>query len=143
MDRKIVPHEKFVAYLTRMVIGAARHGPAVFVGRGAQFLLPRHEVLAVRLVASMDYRIRQIMEKRKISDADAKRFIVEADAGRRLFCERFFRRDVTDPHLFDLLINVERCGKAAAVEQIVAAVREVRVSPTTPHMTVEPAPTRS
>ena len=49
MDRSLVPHEKYVACLSRVVMMAGRRGRAVFVGRGAQFLLPREEVLAVRL----------------------------------------------------------------------------------------------
>jgi hypothetical protein len=122
MDRKLVPHEKYVACLARMMLAAAGRGPAVFVGRGAQFLLPRDEMLAVRLVASPKYRIRQIMVETDVSESDARRFIAETDAGRREFVTKFFHHDVNDPHLYDLVINVERCGKAAAVEDIVAAV---------------------
>ena len=136
MDRKIVPHEKFVAYLTRTVLGAARRGHAVFVGRGAQFLLPRHEVLAVRLVASLSYRVQRVMEKRNMTEVDAKRCILELDDGRRKFVEKFFRRDISDPHNFDLTINVERCGVEGAVDQIVAAVREVKPATVRTHAAI-------
>ena len=115
MDRKLVPHEKYVACLTRVVLAAARRGHAVFVGRGAQFLLPRQEVLAVRIISSPKYRVRQIMEKQGINEADARRHMAEVDEGRRQFVEQFFHHDITDPHLYDLVINVERCGKAGAV----------------------------
>ena len=61
------------------------------------------------------------MEKAGISEADARRHMAEVDEGRRQFVEQFFHHDVTDPHLYDLVINVERCGKAGAVEQILTA----------------------
>jgi hypothetical protein len=122
MDRKLVPHEKYVACLGRVVLAAGRRGQAVFVGRGAQFLLPRTELLAVRIVASPKYRIRQIVEKTGIGEGAARRQMSEIDSGRREFVERFFHRDITDPHLYDLVINVERCGKAGAVQDILAAV---------------------
>jgi hypothetical protein len=124
MDREVVPHEKYVKCLTRIVAAAAQRGPAVFVGRGAQFLLPRQEVLAVRVIASHKYRVRRIMEIKEMNEADAKRFIAEIDEGRREFVRHFFRRDLTDPHLYDLVIDVERCGEAGAVEAILAAVRK-------------------
>lgn len=122
MDHKLVPHEKYVACLARIVLAAARCGHAVFIGRGAQFLLPRQEVLAVRVVASLKYRIQQIRERTGIGESDARRHIVEVDQGRREFAEKFFHHDITDPHLYDLVINVERCGQAEAVAEILAAV---------------------
>jgi hypothetical protein len=122
MDRKLVPHEKFVACLTRVVLAAARSGHAVFVGRGAQLILPRRTVLAVRLVASLRYRVRQIMDRQAMNEADARRYAIDLDEGRRQFVEQFFHCDIADPHNFDLVIDVERCGKAGAVEQIVTAL---------------------
>ena len=123
MDRQIVPHEKYVACLSRVVLSAARRGPAVFVGRGARFLLPRQATLAVRLIASLKYRVGKVMELRGISEAEARRCIKEVDEGRRQFAERFFHHDISDPHLYDLVINVDRCGGIErAVDEIVAAV---------------------
>jgi cytidylate kinase len=124
MDHKVVPHEKYVACLTRVISTLVRRGHIVFVGRGAQFLLPRQEVLAVRLVASPKYRTQKIMEQLGLTEIDARRFITEADEGRREFVERFFHRDITDPHLYDVVINVERCGKAKAVQEILAVVKK-------------------
>ena len=122
MNHELVPHEKYVACLGRVVLAVARRGRAVFVGRGSQFLLPRAETLAVRIVASPKYRVRQIMEKLSMSESDARRYIAEVDTGRSEFVKRFFHRDIADPHWYDLVINVERCGKMEAVREILAAV---------------------
>ena len=122
MDRKLVPHEKYVVCLTRELLAAARRGHAVFIGRGAQYVLPRQEVLAVRIVASPKYRICHIMEITGMKEREARRQMMEIDSGRREFAERFFRRDIADPHHYDLVINVERCGKATAVQEILAAL---------------------
>jgi len=122
MDSQLVPHAKFVACLSREVVLAAREGPAVFVGRGAQFLLPRQEVLAVRLVASPKYRVGQIMAQQGLDENDARRLMEELDHGRGELCWKFFHRDVADPHLYDLVVNVERRGKDQAVKEILAAV---------------------
>ncbi len=122
MDREIVPHEKFAAFLTRMVLAAQHRGHIVFVGRGAQFLLPRPEVLAVRLVASPEYRVRQIMARTGLSQSDARQQMNDLDRGRREFALRFFHHDITDPLLYDMVINVERRGKVDAVREILAVM---------------------
>jgi hypothetical protein len=122
MDHEIVPHEKFVAFLTRIVIEESKRGNAVFVGRAAQFMLPRSQLLAVRIVASEKYRVRKIMERLNVDEAEARRMMHELDDGRREFVKRFFRRDITDPHHYDMVINAERYGQRAAIEEIVAAV---------------------
>ena len=46
-----------------------------------------------------------------------------ADAGRRDFIRRYFHHDITDPHLHDLVINVQRTGTEGVAELIVFAVR--------------------
>jgi hypothetical protein len=122
MDQKIVPHEKYFACLCRVVLAAARSEHAIFVGRGAQFLLLRPQVLAVRVVASPKYRLQQIMERTGLKETVAERYMTEVDNGRREFAERFFHRDITDPHHYDLVINTECCGIDKAVEDILAAL---------------------
>ena len=121
MDRKIVPHEKYVAHLSRVIQAISRLGKAVFVGRAAQFLLPRRKTLAVRIVASDSYRLEQIVRLQNLSIGDARVFMEETDRGRREFIERFFHHDINDPRLYDLVINVERCGLAGAADQIILA----------------------
>jgi cytidylate kinase len=121
-DNQIVPQEKFVLHLKRIVATAARDGKSVFVGRGAQFLLPRPRVLAVWITAPLKFRVERIMVEKRKSEGDARQFIRDADEGRREFVKRYFHRDIHDPLLYDLVINVQYLGTAQAVEQIVAAL---------------------
>jgi hypothetical protein len=124
MDCQVVAHEKYFSLLSRSVSAAAaacEH--AVFVGRGAQFLLPRVELLAVRLIASPKFRLHAIMERLHLNESDARRTMTEIDTGRREFVERFLHHDVTDPHLYDLVINVEACGRESAVAEILSALK--------------------
>jgi hypothetical protein len=125
MDHKIIPHEKYVAHLVRVILAAARHGSCVFVGRGAQLFLPRGKGLAVRLTAPEKFRIAEIMRLLGLAREEAHRLVVETDRARHDFVERYFHHDINDLRLFDLVINTERFGLAGAAEQIVAAVARV------------------
>jgi cytidylate kinase len=127
LDHKVITHDKFVAQVGHMIHILARRGPAVFVGRGAQFLLPRAQTLAVRLVAPESYRIEQVQERRSFATSgEARRWVRSTDAGRKDFIRRYFHHDIADPHLHDLVLNVQRVGAAGAAEQIVFAVRHAQ-----------------
>ncbi len=122
MDSTVVPHETYVSQLSRLILAFARQSNIIFVGRGARFLLPREKVLAVRLVAAEGFRMKRIMQYHKLSEADARRYMQEVDRGRREFVQRFFHHDITDPHLYDLVINTEGLGIEGSAEEIIAAI---------------------
>lgn len=123
LDPQIIPHQKYVVHLCRVILAAARRGNVVLVGRGANFLLPRSQGLAVRIIASEKYRLHQIVAGHGFAEAQARRYMAEVDRGRRDFVMRFFHHDITDPHLFDLVIQADRLGPGGAAEAIVAAYR--------------------
>jgi cytidylate kinase len=123
MDRQIIPHEKFVVQVNRMIQILARTGKAVFVGRGAQFLLPRSKTLAVRIVASEAFRAQRIRQRDNIGLQEALNWIRRTDRGRREYILRFFHQDINDPHLYDIVVNAERLGPAGAADEILHAVR--------------------
>lgn len=124
IDRQVVPHEKYIRHMARIALAAARRGNVIFVGRGVQFLLPRGSGLAVRIVAPEKYRVAQLVERHGFTDAEARRYLKEADEGRREFVLRYFHRDIHDPHLYDLVVNAEALGPAGAAALIVAAVKK-------------------
>jgi cytidylate kinase len=122
MDHCIITHEKYVTQMNHMIQILARRGPAVFVGRGAQFLLPRARIVSVRVVAPEAYRVEQVRQRLGIERRDAIHWVRRTDRGRSEFVQRFFHRDVADPHLYDIVFNVERFGPAEIARQIVDVV---------------------
>jgi cytidylate kinase len=123
MDKGTITHDKFVAQVSHMIHILARRGPAVFVGRGAQFLLPREHTIAVRLVAPESYRLERVQQRQGFATrGEARRYIRSTDAGRNEFVRRHFHHDIADPHCHDLIVNVERCGTVGSAGQIVFAV---------------------
>ena len=87
--------------------------------------MPRERGLNVRLVAPEAFRLERLMRENGWDAPTARRRMEELDRGRADFVMRFFHHDVSDPHLYDLVINVGRFGIAGAVEQIAAAVGAV------------------
>jgi cytidylate kinase len=119
LDRQVVTESEYVTHLGQVVLMAARHASTVFVGRGAQFLLPRHRGLAVEIVAPLPQRIERIMRRDGLSRDDARRHLERTDRERREFVREHFHHDVSDPHLYDLVINLEHLAPEDAAELIV------------------------
>jgi cytidylate kinase len=120
LDQQLVSQAEYVSRLGRLVLLAAQHESTVFVGRGAQFLLPREHGVAVRIIAPRRLRIDDIKMRRQCSEKQARAFVDLTDKGRAQFVQRYFHRDVTDPHLYDLVINLEYVPRDVAVELIVS-----------------------
>lgn len=123
VDPKLISHEKYVVDLGRVIVSAARQGHVIFVGRGAQFILPPEAGLSVRLIASERFRVERVAVVMDSTPEQARHYIVAIDHDRREFVKRFFRRDIEDPHLYDLIISVDRVGLPAAADLIVEGCR--------------------
>ncbi len=119
LDSKVVSQDKYVTHLKSILTAAARRGNVVLVGRGAQFVMPRDRGLAVRIIASDKFRVRRIMERENTDARQARQIMKETDHGRCQFAQFFFHHDIADPHLYDMVLNVERLGLDRVAEQIV------------------------
>jgi len=123
LDEKIVSQAEYVHRLGQVVLVAAHHESTVFVGRGAQFILPREAGLAVRVIGPKKQRIECIVGRRQCNQQEAEKFIDETDKGRADFVRRYFHHDVADPQLYDLVVNLEHTSRDAAAELILGDCR--------------------
>jgi cytidylate kinase len=96
-------------------------GGAVIVGHGAQYLLPIHRALRVRVVCQVEQRIASVVERSGITAAEARAEIAAVDRDRRAFIRDHFRRDVDDPADYDLWVNSGTLGLSASADIVIAA----------------------
>lgn len=118
IEQKIVTQTEYIVHLSHLVLLAAQHASTVFVGRGAQFLLPADKGLTVYVVAPLKMRIEHICNSRKCTTAEAAKYLKEADKGRRDFVKNYFHRDIGEAHLYDLVINRAHMTVEATAELI-------------------------
>ena len=123
IDRTKVSYEKYLICMAAAIRAAVHRTNVVIVGRGAQFLLPPENGLAVRVIASLPFRIAHAQHLRGLTAKEAREWVERTDRDRLEFIEQHFRRDPTDMHLYDLVINVEHLGIEGAARQIADAVR--------------------
>jgi len=109
--------------LAHLLLLAAYHGNVVIVGRGARFILPRARGVSVRILAPLDFRIEQVLLREGVSAKVARQMIEDSDRQREVFVKKHFRVDASDPHRYDLVINVGKLVKEDAADLIVDAAR--------------------
>jgi cytidylate kinase len=123
LEKQLVSQAEYVSRLGKIMLLAAQHESTVIVGRGARFILPRELGFAVRIIAPLKQRIKSIIDRRQCSEREAKTFVETTDRDREHFIQRYFHHDVTDPHLYDLVINLANIPRDDAVEMIASEVK--------------------
>lgn len=112
----------YLHQLTQTVMLLARRGPAIFLGRGVDLILPRGKGLRVQVIASRRRRIENFAHRTGMTSEQAAVDIERIERERREFIRRDFHADADDPTRFDLLINVERFSPQDAAKLIEAAL---------------------
>ena len=120
-ERHLWP-DQYLQHLMKVVGTIAKHGKAVIVGRGANFVLPTEGVFRVRVVAPQEDRVRHVVEDFGVDPSEAKRHVVRAESDRRAFVRRYFNADIANPENYDLVINTGRMSLETAIATIVAAL---------------------
>jgi cytidylate kinase len=88
---------------------------------GHLFLRGVPHVLRVRVIASMEYRIKKAMEQHDFDWQQAADYIKKADDTRVRWSQFLFHVDTRDPSLYDLIIDVDRINIAGACDIVCTA----------------------
>lgn len=107
--------------LARAVKAIAKLGNAVILGRGANYILP--DVLSVRIDASDEVRIRNMIDYEDMTHDAAQAKILQSDRDRQHFVESVFGKERAAHPIFDLAIWMDEFTNDDAVQIILAAVK--------------------
>lgn len=104
----------------------AEQGSGVFVGRCADYVLrSRKDVVRVFIMAGEDFRAHTMVERRGISEEQARKLIRQVDKDRASFYKYYTDQLWGDKANYDLCINSGRTGVHGAAALIEACVRAV------------------
>jgi cytidylate kinase len=114
---------KRIAYLkciTAIILQSAEQGNLVYHGHAGHLLLRGiSHVLRVRVVADMEFRIRAAMERLKVTRDKAIGEMERLDNKRRKWIKFLYGIEWEDPHLYDVVLNLERLTIEGACETII------------------------
>ena len=87
----------------------ALQGDFIYHGLAGHFLLLEvPNVLKIRLVAPLAYRVKSVMEKKNFTEQEAIKYIEKVDEKRKQWTRFLYDVDWTDPMLYDMVINLDQ-----------------------------------
>ncbi len=113
--------------LCETVLSLARQSPSIFLGRGADLILPQDRGFRVRLVASTTSRIRTHTDATGQSPERAAEDMKQVEHQRAEFLRHRFGTGAEDPVRHDLVVNLDRWSTAGTVKVILDA-RSTRIA---------------
>ncbi|MGD9330087.1 MAG: cytidylate kinase-like family protein [Desulfobacterales bacterium] len=120
VDARHMWPDQYIKHLMKVIGAVGRHGGAVLIGRGANFILPPERRFSVRVIAPIDVRIANVARNHQVSEKEARNRIVKTDSQRRAFVRKYFNTSIADPLHYDMLINTGSASIGGAVEAIAA-----------------------
>jgi cytidylate kinase len=84
----------------------------------------------VRLIAPLELRIKTTMERMGCTEDGARDYIKRSDEERSHWARFMYGKNISDPRLYDLCINLDRMSFSTACSIMADAVREKEFQPT-------------
>jgi cytidylate kinase len=114
--------DEYLRQLMRVISTIAKHGQAVIVGRGANFVLPPEKRFRVRVVAPREVRVKRVANEHGISEKEALSRIIRTNSNRKAFIRKYFNADIADPLNYDIMINTGIMSVQKAASMISEAI---------------------
>ena len=123
-DRFAKNRDKYLNYLSAVILEIAKNGNCVIMGRGAFLFLrdvPNH--IALRFVTPMAERVRHIKQLKNISNEKAALQLLEKlDKRKAAFYKSCFKYDLSDHSMIQATINTALVPPDMVAEMIVAGI---------------------
>ena len=129
VDKRHLWPDQYLQHLMKIIGTIGKHGKAVIVGRGANFVLPPEKRLSVRLIGPLEKRVRNVSQEFGISSEEARRRVIKTDSNRRAFIRKYFNDDIRDPLNYDLVLNTGRLNIDDAVNAITGTLNRMGQRP--------------
>jgi len=110
--------DEYLQHLLKVVGTIGKHGRAVLVGRGANFVRPPETTFRLRIIAPQAFRAGKVAEEFDLPLKDAERRILKTESDRRAFIRKYFHTDIEDPNHYDLVVNTGTLSVEEAIEGV-------------------------
>jgi len=126
VDKRHLWPDQYLQHLMKIIGTIGKHGNAVIVGRGANFILPSEKSLRIRVIAPLETRISNVSKQFGISVEEARPRVIKTDSDRRAFIRKYFNDDIRNPLYYDLVINTGELSLDNAVNAVQGALNSAR-----------------
>lgn len=105
----------------------AERGACVFVGRCADYVLrDMPQCVKVFFTSPLDQRVARVMQRMKMSEHDALRYIERGEAARASYYNYYTGKQWGDAASYDLCIDTTQMGEEATVELLMQIIGKLK-----------------
>jgi cytidylate kinase len=123
VDRISSERARFITFLQAALISEVKTDNVVYHGLAGHFLLQKvPNVLRVRVIADMEFRIKGAMDRTKLNRKEALEYLRKADEKRVKWTRFLYHVDWHDPSLYDIIINLEHISLGSACDILCHAI---------------------
>ena len=114
-----VSNENLFRYQAKVMLGLAQNESCVMIGRCADFILrDRPNVLRVFIHAPEEVRVRRVMQRHNLSEAEARRHMRQVDKRRADYYRAFTGSDWRDAGHYDICFDSDHMGEEKIIRFI-------------------------
>ncbi|MBT8378216.1 MAG: cytidylate kinase-like family protein [Ignavibacteria bacterium] len=111
--------KKYVAFIRQAFLEHIQNDDLVYHGYAGHFFAKEiPNILKVRILANLDYRVKVVMEREKISEDEARKLLYKIDIERRKWSMYLYGIDTNVTELYDLVLHIDCIDVQGAVEII-------------------------
>jgi cytidylate kinase len=119
-----VDEQRFITTTAEVIRDLAAVGNCVVLSRGAAAILrDRPDVLRVGVISRMEDRVKRIMARERLGEAEAREFIKHSDAAQHRYFEKAFKSSPIDPFLYHFMWNMSDVSVEYAAQVTVDAAK--------------------
>ena len=111
--------KKYTAFIREAFLEYIQRDNIVYDGFAENFFTREiPNILKVRIIANLEYRINVVMEQKNISEEKARKLIYNIDVERRKWSMYIYGIDTNDTELYDVVLHIDNLNVDDAVEFI-------------------------
>ncbi|MFC1919536.1 AAA family ATPase [Chloroflexota bacterium] len=114
-------HERarYLVFIQAALYAEAKGDNIVYHGHAGHILLKDiPNILKIRVIADMEFRLRAVVEQHQTSREEAEKFIKKADERRTRWAKFLYGIDWKDPLLYDMVVNLHHMELDDACEMV-------------------------
>ena len=125
VDKRHLWPDRYLQHLMKIIGTIGKHGRAVIVGRGANFVLPPEQRLSVRVIAPLKTRLLNVSQEFSVSVDKARPRVLKTESNRKAFIKKYFNDNIGHPLNYDLIINTGTLSIDDAVNAVSGALSQL------------------
>lgn len=125
MQRLTFEREKYLAIIQATLCEYVKDDNVIYHGHAGHFLLKGvSHVLRIRVLAPMEFRVEQAVQRQNLSEKEAIKYIEEVDKQRNKWTKFLYGVDWRSPELYDIIFNIENSDLEFVCNMIEFAVKQ-------------------